>query len=124
MTIYGKAALIAYKKILEDRHLPKIAWELAMEEKTSSMDTRNKRCPLKTFLALAYGGYLKNIPSEKKWSPSGVLENRAIDAAEYILSNSECDKKKLGNYLGYEDKQGSYDIVITLKTHGILTSPN
>lgn len=124
MGLYAKAALIAYDSLCSYSIEPLAAWQSAMEEVTEKVSVQRKGCPRVTFLALVYGGYLKGIASHPYLWQVGVLHDRAIDGAKYLLENIECDAKKLGAHLGYHDKQGSCDILLALMRSDILVYPS
>ena len=123
MRIYAKAALSACSLINICSKEPHIAWNEAIAMETTSESSRTKGCPRETFLGLAYAGYLKNIKPDRRKNMNGKLRSRAINAAEILLSNPEVDKAYLAKILAYDDKQGAYDLIITLSRQGLLCSP-
>ncbi|TKV11111.1 hypothetical protein FDX19_07345 [Citrobacter sp. wls619] len=122
MGIYSDAALQAYTLITEGME-PLDAWNDAISKQTLKKSSREKGCPRVTFLTLAYGGYLKDILADNSKVQEGKLSERAIAAADYVLSDLGISKKELADYLDYNDRQGSYDIVLTLSVCDLLQQP-
>ncbi|MEI9881434.1 DUF6979 family protein [Atlantibacter hermannii] len=117
---YAKAALKAYGLIINDSRTPLDAWNEAISSVTTSTTSRKKGCPRTTFLALAENGYLKGVCTHTSVQRKGVLYERAIAAANLILSYPLATPHYLSENLGYIDKQGSFDIVIALAKNGLL----
>ncbi len=124
MSIYAAAALKARCFIVQDRITPSEAWSKAVATVTISKSSREKGCPKTTFLALANAGYLKDVRALLSSQKRGhVLRERAIAAANIVLSRPEIEKKDLADELGYSDRQGAYDIVLALAKQGVLCRP-
>jgi len=124
MRIYANAALKAYCFIVQEGIKPLEAWSKAVATLTNSKSSREKGCPKTTFLTLATTGYLKDVRALiSPQKGGGVLWDRAIDAANIVLSRPGIQKKELADELGYSDRQGAYDIVLTLAEHGLLCRP-
>lgn len=121
MGIYSKAAIAAYTMIVEKSLTPRDAWNAAIASITTSPSAKRKVCPRATFLALADNGYLKGVDSSSSVERGGILSERAIAAADLVLSHPAATPRYLADNLdGYVDKQGSYDIVIELAKNGLL----
>ena len=121
---YAKAAVAAHELITKSAFTPIDAWNEAISQVTSSQSARRKGCPRKTFLVLAENGFLKGIPADTSVNHRGILCERAIAAANLVLSNPDADRHYLSENLNYADKQGAYDIVLELSRYGILQSAN
>lgn len=124
MGIYSKAAVQAHGLITDGTGIePLDAWNDAISTQMLKESSRKKGCPRVTFLTLAYGGYLKDVPADGSKIQKGKLSERAIAAASLVLNDSDISKKELSEHLDYDDRQGSYDIVLTLSSHGLLQQP-
>lgn len=123
MGIYSDAAVQAHT-LITDGAEPLEAWNEAISHQTDSKASREEVCPRTTFLGLVDGGYLKNIPSRDTSRKDGVLRKRAREAAQLVLNNPGIDRKELAKQLSYNDKHGSYDILLTLSAHGLLQQPD
>ncbi len=123
MSQYARAALIAYYLVADNSLSPRDAWEAAVAEVTESESARKKGCPRATFLALTDSGYLKNVKPQHWERKVGKLYQRAIEVANLILDLPGISKAELVDKTCYQDRQGSYDIVLTLAQYGFLQRP-
>ncbi|WP_420255303.1 DUF6979 family protein [Leclercia adecarboxylata] len=120
---YAKAALTAYELIIKYSLTPLDAWNEAISSITASQTSRKKGCPRTTFVVLAENGYLKGINAHSSAKREGILHERAIAAADLVLSYPIATPRYLSEHLGYVDKQGSFDVVIGVARNGLLQHP-
>lgn len=123
MSQYAHAALNAYQLVADKSMSPREAWDSAVAKVTVSESSRKKGCPRATFLALADSGYLKNVNPQHGERKVGKLYQRAIEVANLILDLPGISKAELVDKTCYKDRQGSYDIVLTLAQYGFLQRP-
>ncbi|EEW0763831.1 hypothetical protein OM318_02560 [Escherichia albertii] len=123
MSQYARAALIAYNLVADKSMSPREAWDAAVAKVTKSESSRKKGCPRATFLALADCGYLKNVEPQYGEKKGGKLYQRAVEVANLILDLPGISKAELVDKTCYKDRQGSYDIVLTLAQCGFLQCP-
>ncbi|HAT1569654.1 TPA: hypothetical protein I8Y10_000978 [Kluyvera cryocrescens] len=120
MSNYGKAALLAYRMIVNEQKEPIDAWIDAISALSDSPAVRSKVCPKVTFVALAESGFLLGVDSRESTRKAGILWERAQKAALYLLRHPDATYDELCEELGYWDKQGSYNLIMVLAGNGVL----